>query len=101
MRSTVEPLPREEDTAQVRCRDTGSEGGGYGARLSDMPYMNSTELVGNMLVDMSAMHIRVGKCPGKKQKWPRSRGERSHKGAGQNPARRERSSAQGRREAPL
>ena len=55
MRSTVEPLPREEDTAQVRCRDTGSEGGEFGARLSDVFYMNSTELVGNMKADMSAM----------------------------------------------
>lgn len=63
MRSTVEPLPREEDTAQVRCRDTGSEGGGFGARLSDVFYMNSTELVGNMEADMSAMHNRMGKCP--------------------------------------
>jgi hypothetical protein len=60
MRSTGEPLPREEDTAQVRCRDTGSEGGGFGARLSDVLYMNSTELVGNTGPDMSAMHNRTG-----------------------------------------
>lgn len=57
MRSTVEPLPREEDTAQVRCRDTGSEGGGFGARLSDVLYMNSTELVGNTESYMPAMHF--------------------------------------------
>jgi len=29
----------------------------FGARLSDTPYMNSTDLVGNMGTDMSAMHF--------------------------------------------
>ena len=31
MRSADEPGSREEDTIPVQCRDTGSEGGGYGA----------------------------------------------------------------------
>ena len=44
----------------VRCRDTGSEGGGYGARLSDNAYMNSTGLIDNAMSDMSAMQKRRG-----------------------------------------
>ena len=55
MRSAIEPESREEDTIPVRCRDTGSEGGGYGARLSDNPNMNSIAPVDNAMSDMSAM----------------------------------------------
>lgn len=32
----------------------------FGARLSDVPYMNSTNLVGNPEADMSAMHFCKG-----------------------------------------
>jgi hypothetical protein len=32
----------------------------FGARLSDVPYMNSTNLVGNPVTDMSAMHFCKG-----------------------------------------
>ena len=32
----------------------------FGARLSDTPYMNSTNLVGNPVGDMSAMHFCNG-----------------------------------------
>src|SRR5690606_34942245 len=74
MRSAVEPGSREEDTIPVRCRDTGSEGGGYGARLSDNGNMNSIGSVDNTMTNMSAMQFRVGWI----KMWPRSRGERSH-----------------------
>jgi hypothetical protein len=60
MRSASEPGSREEDTIRVRCRDTGSEGGGYGARLSDSANMNSIELVDNTMSDMSAMQLMHG-----------------------------------------
>jgi hypothetical protein len=55
MRSASEPGSREEDTIPVRCRDTRSEGGGYGARLSDTLNMNSIDPVDNTGSDMSAM----------------------------------------------
>ena len=47
MRSASGSGSREEDTTKIRCRDAGSEGGGFGARLSDVLNMNSTESVGN------------------------------------------------------
>jgi hypothetical protein len=55
MRSAGEPGSREEDTIEVRCRDTWFEGGGYEARLSNDINMNSIEPVDNMTGDMSAM----------------------------------------------
>jgi hypothetical protein len=98
MRSASEPGSREEDTIRVRCRDTGSEGGGYGARLSDSANMNSIELVDNTMSDMSAMQLMHGPV---KKMWPRSRGERSHKVAETSPARRERSGAREEEKHPL
>ena len=59
MRSAGEPGSREEDTIPVRCRDTGSEGGGFGARLSDGFNMNSIWRVDNTMSDMSAMQMRT------------------------------------------
>lgn len=60
MRSAVEPWSREEDTTAVRCRDTGSEGGGFGARLSDRLNMYPTEPVDNMDAGMPAMRFLQG-----------------------------------------
>ncbi len=57
MRSAGEPGSREEDTIPVRCRDTRSEGGGYGARLSDSTNMNSIGPVDNTGRHMSAMQL--------------------------------------------
>ena len=57
----------------------------FGARLSDVPYMNSTDLVGNPEVNMSAMRFCMARfCSGQK-KWLRSRGERSHRRVGPKP----------------
>ena len=96
MRSAGEPGSREEDTIPVQCRDTCSEGGGYGTRLSDVSVMNSTGLVGNTATGMSAMR-RMQMAPN--ALWPRSRGERSHKVAGTSPHKEGTQGAQGREES--
>ena len=57
MRSAGEPGSREEDTIPVQCRDTRSEGGGYGARLSDTTNMNSIGSVDNAGRYMPAMQM--------------------------------------------
>ena len=80
MRSAGEPGSREEETIPVRCRDTGSEGGGYEARLSDRLTMAGQEGASKREGDNAAMHSRGGR----KRMWPRSRGERSHKVAETN-----------------
>ena len=79
MRRTDESEPREEDAAQIRVARSGSEGGGYGTRLSDTLLMKNSPSASNGRRGMSAMqmmHVH------RKRMWPRSRGERSHKFAG-------------------
>ena len=76
----------------------GSEGGGYGARLSNNCNMYSIGSVDNTPVGMSAMHRTQ---QGGKKIWPRSRGERSHKVTGGKSRQEGTQGAQGRRrEAP-
>ena len=98
MRSAGEPGSREEDTIPVRCRDTWSEGGGFGARLSDKPNMNSTGPVGNAMSDMSAMQSmqkgrrECGPARGEsgatklQERIPARRERRGRKGGGAAPA---------------
>jgi hypothetical protein len=79
-------------------RDTGSEGGGFGARLSDALNMNSTYSVGNTAADMSAMqslHMMKKECgPARgesgatklQEQVPARRERRRRKGGGEAPA---------------
>ncbi len=97
MRSAGEPGSREEDTIPVRCRDTGSEGGGFGARLSDALNMNSIDLVDNAMSDISAMQTRAGL---KKNVAPLEGRAEPHQLQERIPARRERSRRKGGGEAP-
>jgi hypothetical protein len=97
MRSAGEPGSREEDTIPVRCRDTRSEGGGFGARLSDTLNMNSIHPVDNAMSDMSAMHSCTGL---KKNVAPLEGRAEPHQLQERVPARRERSRSKGGGEAP-
>lgn len=97
MRSAGEPGPREEDTIPVRCRDTESEGGGFGARLSDNANMNSIGSVDNAMSDMSAMQLLQGP---KTNVTPLEGGAEPQILQEQVPARRERSRRKGGGEAP-
>lgn len=97
MRSAGEPGSREEDTIPVRCRDTRSEGGGFGARLSDTYNMNSIDPVDNAMSDMSAMHSCTGL---KKNVAPLEGRAEPHQLQERVPARRERSRSKGGGEAP-
>lgn len=81
---------------QVRCCDTGFEGGGFEARLSNIRNMNSTNLVGNTPGGMSAMHFCM------RQKIRASlEGRAKPKDAGGKSCKEERSGSKGgRRERP-
>ena len=99
LRSASEPGSREEDTIKARCRDTGSEGGGYGARLSDMALMYSIGSVDNQNSGMSAMRWMQAPASGQK-KVARLEGRARPQIAGTNSRKEGTQQARGRRDAP-
>lgn len=86
---------REEEDPQLGVAIRGPREEEFGARLSDTPYMNSTDLVGNPETDMSAMHF----CKGTKENAKAGRREKRDPEQGEGARRKKKGFARGESEA--
>lgn len=83
---------REEEDPQLGVAIRGPREEEFGARLSDTPYMNSTDLVGNPETDMSAMHF----CKGTKENAKQAAAKSGIQSRAKGPGERKKASPEGR-----